>query len=286
MAQQSGDNDPNRPYIIIDGKPVYVDQMGQSGFDTPVQTQAKRRGLGCWIIGILFPIAIIGIVLMAVFSAFSGAVGQIPNLGEIGNVISTAVSLTSRPETKPIAGDPTHFDPLVGLDEARTFAGDGAQLVSIVASYVRSDGTMDLNATYSPAPSTEYKFLREVPRPENAPPVGAGGTKGGKWYEPITIEVYEPGQTRHVTSFGGNISSEYTYTNQGMEKNVDDPTSNPSDDIVADPTCSFTDMWNEALKKDAPADAVAVIEYNSDGYEFNIVGTLVLRFDENCNVIK
>jgi hypothetical protein len=91
--------------------------------------------LGCWIIGILLfiilPIAIIGIVLVAVFSAFSGAVGQIPNLGEIGNVISTVVNLASGPETEPIMGDPTHFDLLAGLNEAKTFAKESRSIVRV-----------------------------------------------------------------------------------------------------------------------------------------------------------
>jgi hypothetical protein len=285
--EQPDNNDPKRPHIIIDGRPVYVDQLGQQpGFGVPGQ-QPKRRGIGCWIIGILLfillPLVIVGVVVMSVLGALGGSLG---GLGDIGNMVSTAVKLTSGPETKPVSGDPSHFDPLAGLADAQAFAGSDAELVSIVASYVRSDGTMDLTATYKPAPNTEYKFLREVPKPADAPPVGAGGTKGGKWYQPITIDVYEPGQTRHVTSIGGGISTEYNYTNQGMEKNLEDPTTNPSDEIISAPTCSFADFWKEALKKDAPSDAVAVIEYNSDGYEFNIVGTLVLRFDQDCNLVK
>lgn len=277
----SNDPDPNRPYIIVDGRPVYTDQLGQSGFGVP--TQPKRRGIGCWVVGILLIVVLPIVLIVAVTITVLNAVGsQIPNIGSFGNMISTAVSLAGGPETQPIKGDATHFDPLVALKDAKAFAGSGAQLTSIVATYIRSDGTMDLTATYKPAPNTEYKFITEVPRPADAPPVGAGGTKGGKWYEPITIEVYEPGQARHVTSIGGGINTSYTYVNQGMEKQVDDPTTNPSENTIADPTCAFTDLWKVALQKDAPADAVAVITYDSDGYEFNIVGTMVIRFDNDC----
>ncbi len=283
--EQPENNDPKRPHIIIDGKPVYVDQLGQQGFGVP--TQAKRRGIGCWILGlllfILLPLIIVAVIAISVFGAIGGSLG---GLGDIGNMISTAVKIAGGPETKPISGDPTRFDPVGGLKDAQDFAGEGAQLISIVASYVRSDGTMDLNASYKPAPHTEYEFIREVPKPADAPPVGAGGTKGGKWYEPVTIDVYEPGQTRHVTSIGGGISSEYNYTNQGMEKDVQSPTTNPSGETISKPTCSFADLWQVAIKEDAPEDAVAIIEYNSDGYVFNIVGTLVLEFDKECNIVK
>ncbi len=293
MAQQDG-GDPNRPYIIIDGKPVYTDQLSQSqpGFGIPSNTQQRRRqrGIGCWILGILLigclPIAIIAVVLYTVFGAVNGAMGQIPNLGEFSNIISTAASLTTGPESQPVKGDPAHFDPIASLNDARTFAGSGSQLVSLVASYVRSDGTMDLTATYTPGPNTEYKFVREVPRPTNAPPVGAGGTKNGKWYEAVTINVYQPGQTSYVRSFGGNVSTSYSYTNEGMEKDVDDPTTNPDGPVLPDPKCSFVDLWKQAIKKDAPKDAVAVITYSENGYDFNITGTMDMQFDTNCKPIS
>ena len=36
----------------------------------------------------------------------------------------------------------------------------------------------------------------------------------------------------------------------------------------------------------APEEAVAIIEYNTDGYSFNISGTLSLDFDMNCKLVK
>src|ERR1700682_6336282 len=59
-------------------------------------------------------------------------------------------------QTRAITGDARRFTPMAGLVESRAFAGADAKLVSMRAEYVRADGTMDLTATYSPSPQTEY----------------------------------------------------------------------------------------------------------------------------------
>jgi hypothetical protein len=184
-------------------------------------------------------------------------------------------------DTRPVPGDASRFNPLAALPDIRAYAGEGAQLISIEADYVRSDGTMELTAEYSPSPRVEYQFVREMPRPADAPPIGAGGANTGPWYEPITIKAYKPGQWWNVTR--GN--SEYSYMNQGLERETSSPRNDMTDQIVADPSCSFGDFWQVALKKDAPKDAVATINYDQYGYSFSISGLSVdLRFDMTCRL--
>jgi hypothetical protein len=285
---------PNKRTIMVDGQPVDIDtfmQM-QSGVGGPIPVPKRRRsgcgpGMILLALVIIVPIAAVFIIGGVVLSSIGSGLSGISGLGDIGNIVATVQNAIKPPESRPVTGDASKFDPLAGLADAQNFAGQDAKLATLTATYVRADGTMDLTATYSPSPRTEYTFLREIPRPSDAPPVGVAGSTKGPWYEPISIEAYTPGQTSHVTSYGGGINTEYNYTNQGMLKEVKDPTTDPFDDIVsAPPTCKFVDFWKTAIKQGAPEEAVAIIEYNSDGYSFNISGTISLHFDMKCKLVK
>jgi hypothetical protein len=247
-----------------------------------VPPQKKGRGIGCWLLFIsvlvCLPIVLVAVVMFGVF----GQLGS--TFGGLGGLIDTFSNMG--PEMQAISGDVSRFDPIGSLTQVRAFAGQGAKLTGISAYYVRSDGTMDLTASYMPAPYTEYEFVREVERPTNAPPVGAGGTTNGQWYQPISIDASKPGVQRHVTSTGGGVSMSYNYVTQGLEKDVRDATTSFNDAILADPQCTFRDLWQIAIQNDAPRDAVATIRYNEDGYSFNIPGTVNLDFDEDCNLVE
>jgi len=51
--------------------------------------------------------------------------------------------------------------------------------------------------------------------------------------------------------------------------------------------CAFVDLWNEAIERGAPEDAVATIRYNEFGddwtYDFVVPGTS-LTFNADCTV--
>jgi hypothetical protein len=292
MSQPDPGFDPNpksnKNTIMVDGQPVDLNtfmQM-QSGVGGPIPVPKRRRS-GCSLTTILILLVAVGVPVVIVLVVVGGVLSSVSSsFGGLQNMVATVSSAIQPPESRPITGDASHFDPMAGLADAQAFAGADAKLATIKATYIRADGTMDLTATYSPAPRTEYTFLREIPRPTNAPPVGVAGSTKGPWYEPISIEAYRPGQTSHVSSTGGGINTEYNYTNQGMLKQVDDPTTNPFDDIAPEPKCKFVDLWKIAIKEGAPEEAVAIIEYNTDGYSFNISGTLSLDFDMNCKLVK
>ncbi|MCB9455188.1 MAG: hypothetical protein H6671_04280 [Anaerolineaceae bacterium] len=281
LAQQMNQGQPLSPPQPPQQVNFNPQQPGYVAFSTgqPVLTfqQPRKRGLGCILLIVVFSVGLPLILAAVILTSVSGALGD---LGGIGGLIGTATNLG--PESRAIGGNPSQYDPLAALTEVMAFAGEGAQLAAIHANYVRSDGTLDLTATYTPSPYVEFTFLREVPRPADAPPVGAGGSTTGPWYEPITIEAYRPGAVRHVTQTGGGFNATYNYTNQGMIKEVESPTTNPFGEIVAMPECTFTQLWETALAEGAPEEAVAIIDYDEDGYTFNIVGTMVLRFDASC----
>lgn len=192
-------------------------------------------------------------------------------------------------ETYAFKSDTRNLDPFKALSEVRDRVGKDARLTEIRASYVRSDGTMDLMATYKPAPNIDYKFL--VPSketPENAPPVGAGRSPGDQWAQTVTVRCYEPGQRRHVTRISGNSRSSYSYRNEGMDIDRGTPSMQNLDEALPDPKLTTQEMWKIALEKGADKNAVAIITYDEDGYDFTISGMRVSlhwdidgKFDED-----
>ena len=181
-------------------------------------------------------------------------------------------------DTREVPGDATHFDPIANFAAIKAYAGEGALLTDFSAAYVHSDGTLDLTADYYPHVSLE--FVIPTTAPANAPPIGAGGSTTGQWYLPVDIDIFSPGQWRNVS--GSSVS--YTYVNKGMERDVSDPTSSDQT-ILSDPTCPLAALWQEAVKHDAPQSAVAIISYDTGGYNFSINDVSVyLQFDPDCQL--
>lgn len=176
-------------------------------------------------------------------------------------------------ETYPLKSDAKRFDPFAAIPEIRERAGAGARLVEVDASFVRSDGTMDLTATYKPAPRVTYKF--EVPSdkgPENAPPIGAGRSPGDVWIVEVEVDVYEPGQRRSVTRISGGSKSQYQYMNEGMDIDRSTPRMGKLKEDIGTPKVTTADLWKQGAAKGAPRDAVATITFDADGYEFRVTG--------------
>jgi hypothetical protein len=275
MSSQKPKRGESRPRIIVNGQEISLESGGLT-----VEPVRRKQGISCGCILLTLTIILpLAVGAVAVYSAIIGFTADNP----FSQLFASITGITP-PESVEIAGDASRFDPLEGLEQAQALAGEDAQLAAISAYYVRVDGTMDLHADYTPRPYTDYEFLRPIPRPDDAPPVGVGGSTNGQWYEPITVKAYEPGQRRRVTRTGGGISTSYDYVNKGLLKEVSDPTTTPFEDPVELPQCTFVELWEVALTKDAPRDAVAIIEYDVDGYTFNISGVVYLRFDHDCKL--
>ncbi len=252
--------------IYVGGQRIDISegQINISG-DIP-QRRGRRRGCGCGLLAALIGIVLIGAFIWYIAVPFFETGG--------GNA-----------DTRPVPGDANQFDPVGALPGVTDYAGAGAKLLAIKAYYVRSDGTMDLTASYSPSPRVSYEFVRELAEaPADAPPIGAGGANTGPWYEPITIEAYQPGQWRSVSRIGGGVSLKYSYMNKGMERKTSKSTSS-AQRIAASPECAFADLWKVAITKDAPKSAVAIIQYDANGYGFSISGLSVnLQFGMDCKL--
>ena len=174
------------------------------------------------------------------------------------------------------------FDPSKALEAARLYAGPTSKLVEFEAHFVRSDGTMDLTASYNPR--LEYQFIRHNPNAE-ATPVGTGAKDNG--FERINVNVHQPGLVS-VTSFGGGCERSGTFYDLGMEREVHQGRREDFDGSPATPQCSLAEVWTAARKQaDIPKEAVAIIEYTRKGYDFRIYDLDVhLRFTPRCETVE
>jgi len=179
-------------------------------------------------------------------------------------------------------GDATHFDPVANLAEVSRFAGDGFQLTGMTAMGVRADGTIDLNQPAGQAGVT-YDGFHEVPAPKDAPPVGAGGSLDGRYWETVTVRLFEPGQFRQVSSGG----SKWTYTHKGMAREGSTQPTRPTTAPLPPPACRPADLFRALTEQGAPANAVAMLSYDADGWRIEVRDTAYLaRFDAACARVK
>jgi hypothetical protein len=199
-------------------------------------------------------------------------------LGAFGLAVSCSNDEPARPPSIPslppeptnaIIGDGSHFDPISTYPDIAKFAGDDLQLSSIHFYFVRSDGTLDLNAKYQPH-VYYYFFQRMDGRPADAPPVGAGGKLNEKWYQPVSVDI------RARNRPGERLDP---------QRSASQPT-NTTQQAIPAPSCSLQRLWSVALAQGAPKDAVATIDYDARGYSFRISDTSVsLTFDNQCQYL-
>lgn len=180
-------------------------------------------------------------------------------------------------------GNPRAFDPVARYAAVAAYAGAGASLVRMEAVQVRSDGLLDLEAPYQPAPRVHYAFVRTVPLPANAPPLGAGAPADGRWRQRIEVDLGPPGAMHYVRKVGKGGIEERPYVSRGMQRREREPTVASADAVVAPPSCALRGLWRQAIARGVPADAIAEIDYGRDGYDFTIRGTRwSLRFAPDC----
>lgn len=67
------------------------------------------------------------------------------------------------------------------------------------------------------APSVNYEFHREVEAPNHAPPVGAGGSTDGRWYQSLRIEALKPGKRQQTTRIGDESAERIWYVTRGLD---------------------------------------------------------------------
>jgi hypothetical protein len=185
-------------------------------------------------------------------------------------------------ETVAPPGDAARFDPLAHYAEIAAFAGDGFHLTSLHARGVRRDGTIDLNRPRYEG-SVGVEGFREVPAPADAPPVGAGGSLDGRYWETVRVDLYEPGQWRTVRG-GGRSSSSWRHLGMAREPMVQ-PT-RPTQKALDAPTCATKALFDALVAKGAPESAVAILRYGEGGFELSVQDTpFEARFSPTCQLL-
>ncbi len=191
-------------------------------------------------------------------------------------LFTNAIPKAMGERTFAFPSDTHNLDPFTALEAARLHAGKGARLAAIEARFVRSDGTMDLHADYTPSPEVEYRFVAPA-ESEGAPlpPVGAGGAHGAAWVQDVTVRGYRPGRVSRVQRTTATSRTEYTFRNEGMVVDTGSKRPGSLPEGLAPPQMSTKRLWELAIASGAPSDAVATIEYDKDGYRFSITGTKI-----------
>jgi len=215
-----------------------------------------------------------------------GALGLLLGLASlfnIGGVGRLGKLLMGDGGTVDPPGDSRAFDPVARYPEVAAYAGSGASLLRMRADQVRSDGHLDLGADYQPSPRVQYDFVREVPAPANAPPLGAGAPADGRWHQRIEVDLGRPGTLRYMRKVGKGRIEERTYVARGMDRREDEPSGATVEKGVAPPACPLQRLWRQATARGVPENAVASIDYDRDGYDFSVRGTRwSLHFGADC----
>jgi|GEM_PF-6769899 len=186
---------------------------------------------------------------------------------------------TCNKNTSGIPGDMRQYDPIKNLPKIQQFAGKDVKLANIKAVYVKSDGTMDIKAKYSP--NVTYLFVKKINEIiDKDVPIGVKDKRTINTVEEITIKVTKP-------YYYTNLANDSTHRFPGMERYAR-KTSNNYEKLIADtPKIGFDKIWEMALKQDVPENAVAMIEYDNKGYHFYIDDTNIdLYFDINGGLIN
>jgi hypothetical protein len=176
-----------------------------------------------------------------------------------------------------VPGDKTRFDPVAQLPDVASFACAGCKLVELSADGVASTGTVDLSAAYEPR--VEYEF-EGAPVSTNdaanaAVPIGARDNEVMHY----NVSVAGPG----MNGSGSHVGYA-NFISFGMDRDEFPRTHNDGSSAVALP-CSFKRLWERAMAKGAPEEAVARIKYSRRGYELVINGTdHRYEFDADCEL--
>jgi hypothetical protein len=185
-------------------------------------------------------------------------------------------------------GDPRARDALAILPEVKAFAGEDACLVSAEAQYVRSDGTIDMKASYVPAYADviAYEFVVpfEPPSPDRSLPIGVRPPVSTETVASVEVRITNPQLVDAGGTWGGTTTHD-PRRHRGMlrREGVREPKPHR---VVPPPRCTLAGLWAEAIRHGAPADAVATIRYDWRGYRLQILHTEHdLRFDDACRVM-
>jgi hypothetical protein len=180
--------------------------------------------------------------------------------------------------TVALPGEEKTFDVIASYDKIAAHAGQEAKLIKFEASYVQTNGLMDLTQEYRPRATFEFavKASKQDADAQGPRAPGSGFVIG----DLISSRVEVRAPYYASVSSGGK---KWTERHLGMDRDTGGPASK-SDTYAEPPKCSFAQLWKEAIAKGAPSDVVAIIRYDSKGYTFKANGRdFEIFFDKDCS---
>jgi len=168
------------------------------------------------------------------------------------------------PNTAAPPGVLERFDPSASFAAMASFAGPQARLVTLRATGVGVDGTMNLPATSGPKVEAEFVAAAIAGDPELEPDA-----------------KYAVGHAVRVLLTVGAPHGEH----RGMGR-APNGRATGKERTVEPPACTFADLWTRAIELGAPRAGTATIDYDADGYAFAIDGQEVRRFTADCAPAK
>jgi hypothetical protein len=194
---------------------------------------------------------------------------------------SLALASCTLDGTADVPGPVNRFDPVAAYPAVAASVGPDARLVKLVASFVREDGTQDLEASYIGYGDPDaYTFVHASGQRDD-PSVPVGARRPAAPFERVDVTIHKPRWVSQSVN-GGKPQSKKDLGMAQRSMGSADPK-----EAVAAPGCSFAKLWAAAKQHGAPKGAVAAITYDKSGYELRIDGTSVLvHFDASCRVLR
>lgn len=177
-------------------------------------------------------------------------------------VLLAATGCMGAPNTATPPGALEKFDPGAGFAAMAGFAGPHARLISLRATGVGVDGTMDLTATSGPRVEAEFVAAAIAGDPELAK---------------TDAEKFAVGHAIRVLLTVRAPSGEH----RGMGR-APNGRATGDERTVEPPACTFAALWAGAVELGAPRTGTATIAYDADGYAFAAEGQEVRRFTADC----
>jgi len=198
--------------------------------------------------------------------------------------VTLVIISCSEKDSAAIPGNIRKFDPVESYEKVHTFAGEDTGLISIIAYYVKPDGTIDLKADYKPGVYYSfYQYIDEVIEKKGGP-LGSGIEEDRIEYksEYINVSITEP----HYYTIQINLDEPETKYDPGMNRTNSKSDKEFDGSLIAPPALTFKDIWDRAADMGTPY-AVAVITYDCNGYRFFVKDTdISFQFDFNGELIE
>lgn len=157
----------------------------------------------------------------------------------------------------------TQVDAIQALPQIQAALG-GAEFISLHATVVKRDGSVDVTTESSPPALIEYELFR----PSKTATPSAYHTDEALAGTKITARIIEKGRVSSISQSGGSLSMKFRLRNEGFMASYT-PNTHLSEAPGALPTCPFKQLWDQIpLASTLLPDERADIRFTKGSYTF------------------